>query len=35
MTTKEKLKMLAEIQQANKARVDAWLAERSGKHETQ
>lgn len=35
MTIKEKLKLLAEIQHANKARVEAWLVERSGKHETQ
>ena len=35
MTNKEKLKLLAQIQQANKARVEAWLAERAGKHDTQ
>lgn len=35
MTIKEKLKLLAQIQQANKVRAEAWLAERAGKHETQ
>lgn len=31
MTIKEKLALLVQIRQANKKRVDAWIAERKGK----
>ena len=33
MTIKEKLALLKQIRQANKARLEAWLEERKGKHE--